>query len=530
MRIRHSLRRARIIAVASAVGAITAADLRAQIHVVGIDQNNVLVHNRRTLSTSKVKEAVVQVAALPAPSMIRITNRAGFDVKVYEYNAGDAVMAVARKGTVLRNNASMTVPNNGSNIKVFRPALLDQYLTWYGNARTDLTIARSGSSAKINAAPRQYFTVVNNTQEDVKIAIYNYDDAIRAIPKFVVTLKPGATTEVKNELGNRFRVSVFWPQALDWIAWSQVVNQNSRLTITKPEWTGWQQVRQAGWVKSELAVDDEANASGRQSSAASNEKEHYLYALDEYGEVWQLNLGEETVLNPPEYNWSKSWTSAGYKSQVSVGMSVISIMHDIMKTGGPNEEIFALDTSGQVITRKMWKPSSEPWTKLGGKFVTRPAAVGWGPRANSNISVYAIDASDRTLREMTYRAATGKWNRDWANLGGSLVDAPWVLRANGIHVFARGTDNALWHRVWREDTGWKAWESLGGNISSSPTAVTDGNVPRPAGGVLGGEIKPIIRVFARGAAEDYQTITWDGDKWGEWVSLGGKFRSAPVAF
>jgi hypothetical protein len=40
-----------------------------------------------------------------------------------------------------------------------------------------------------------------------------------------------------------------------------------------------------------------------------------------------------------------------------------------------------------------------------------------------------------------------------------------------IDVFAKGTDNALWHRWW-DGNAWGGWESLGGIITSPPTSVS----------------------------------------------------------
>ena len=39
-----------------------------------------------------------------------------------------------------------------------------------------------------------------------------------------------------------------------------------------------------------------------------------------------------------------------------------------------------------------------------------------------------------------------------------------------LDVFVRGTDNAIWH-AWY-DSGWNAWQSLGGALTSSPAAVS----------------------------------------------------------
>ncbi len=45
--------------------------------------------------------------------------------------------------------------------------------------------------------------------------------------------------------------------------------------------------------------------------------------------------------------------------------------------------------------------------------------------------------------------------------------------ASGVHLFARGTDGAVWERT-RNNGVWTLWSSLGGTIYASPTAVATG--------------------------------------------------------
>ena len=85
-------------------------------------------------------------------------------------------------------------------------------------------------------------------------------------------------------------------------------------------------------------------------------------------------------------------------------------------------------------------------------------------------------------------------------------------------VFARGTDNAIWHN-WqaRPDGNWSGWASLGGEWTSDPDAAL--NAP---GGLV---------VFARGI-DNAIWHCWqaqpDGD-WSGWASLGGQWTSGPSA-
>ncbi len=61
----------------------------------------------------------------------------------------------------------------------------------------------------------------------------------------------------------------------------------------------------------------------------------------------------------------------------------------------------------------------------------------------------------------------------WENLGGVLTSGPAVAswQPNRLDVFARGTDNSLYHKWW-DGNNWSDWESLGGVLTSAPAAVS----------------------------------------------------------
>jgi hypothetical protein len=71
-----------------------------------------------------------------------------------------------------------------------------------------------------------------------------------------------------------------------------------------------------------------------------------------------------------------------------------------------------------------------------------------------------------------YGART-RWS-GWESLGGVLTSAPGVSSwsSGRLDLFARGTDNRLWHKWY--SGGWSGWESLGGILTSSPAAVSWG--------------------------------------------------------
>ncbi|HEU4593922.1 MAG TPA: hypothetical protein VFS10_02050, partial [Pyrinomonadaceae bacterium] len=112
----------------------------------------------------------------------------------------------------------------------------------------------------------------------------------------------------------------------------------------------------------------------------------------------------------------------------------------------------------------------------------------------------------------------------WENLGqdGSRISSSPAVSswaAGRLDVFARGTDNALWHKAW-QDGQWYNWANLGGGLSSAPAAVSWG--PNR------------IDVFVQGTDAALHTRVWDGARWVNWASLGTptatiKLASAPAA-
>lgn len=77
----------------------------------------------------------------------------------------------------------------------------------------------------------------------------------------------------------------------------------------------------------------------------------------------------------------------------------------------------------------------------------------------------------------------------------------------GLEVFARGRDNALWHK-WQTANGWSDWESLGGDLQGGPA------VARHAGGGL--------EVFSVASDGTLRHIWQTAQGWSGWDSLGGQ--------
>ena len=107
----------------------------------------------------------------------------------------------------------------------------------------------------------------------------------------------------------------------------------------------------------------------------------------------------------------------------------------------------------------------------------------------------------------------------WISLGGVLTSAPFAAKdKNGkIHVLARGGDNSLWDYVFDTSSGTGSWKGLGGSINSQATAAmepTYGNVMEIA--VRGSDNSLLLCEFN---VNDLSSYSWYG--------LGGSLNSRP---
>jgi hypothetical protein len=193
---------------------------------------------------------------------------------------------------------------------------------------------------------------------------------------------------------------------------------------------------------------------------------------------------------------------------------------------GKDQALWYTRFDGFFKTGETWSQ----WQSLGGTVTSAPCVVRPGP---SSIDVFATGAHSELLH---WRFVNGAWERwpveveaggaiplapditspglyrNWESLGGILTSPPTATlygELNDVVVFAAGTDHALWTRA-RLNGSWTGWDSLGGHVLSSvPHSVT---------------FQEDFVVFALGT---------DSSVWytigGEWRSIGGQFTSAPYA-
>src|SRR5205807_501761 len=81
-----------------------------------------------------------------------------------------------------------------------------------------------------------------------------------------------------------------------------------------------------------------------------------------------------------------------------------------------------------------------------------------------------------------------------------------------LEVFARGTDNALWH-IWQQASHsgpWSNWASLGGGITSDPAVAVNSD----------GRLEVFVRGTDNALWHTWQQAPHSGP-WAPWTSRGG---------
>jgi hypothetical protein len=146
-----------------------------------------------------------------------------------------------------------------------------------------------------------------------------------------------------------------------------------------------------------------------------------------------------------------------------------------------------------------------------------------GPGLTPGLATIAPGGSHPPFPVLAYTAANGTALLKYSpgtrvtpiNIGGHLAGGPAVTLETGhsgtigrLDIFGRGTDNALW---WNHETSygtWTGWRSLGGSLTSKPSAATD-----EAGG--------LISVFVRGTNGAIYCRTRSASGWSPWRYRGG---------
>jgi hypothetical protein len=143
-------------------------------------------------------------------------------------------------------------------------------------------------------------------------------------------------------------------------------------------------------------------------------------------------------------------------------------------------------------------------------------AIGSDP----NIKVAPLPKSTHVLA-----APAPLWHSSWngtgwsavENLGGELTSSPAAVSwgPNRIDVFARSKNSYLLHQYWTGSawSGWKIIKNL--KFFGNPAVVSLG--------------PNLLDVFVTGNNNHLMHMTWNGSNWSSWEDLGGELTSSPAA-
>jgi len=220
-------------------------------------------------------------------------------------------------------------------------------------------------------------------------------------------------------------------------------------------------------------------------------------------EAWSVNLPASGI---------DLVTVAAHEFGHALGLAHSTVSGALMAPfyNGPHRNLEADDIAG---IRAIYGTGGG-WASLGGIITSNIAAT---RNADGRLEFFAR-GTDNALWHRWQTAPNNGW-AGWASMGGVITSDPVTAQnADGrLEIFVRGTDNAVWHR-WQTapSNGWSGWASLGGVITSNIATA------RNADGRM--------EIFARGTdnALWHRWQTAPGNGWAGWASLGGVITSDPV--
>jgi hypothetical protein len=179
--------------------------------------------------------------------------------------------------------------------------------------------------------------------------------------------------------------------------------------------------------------------------------------------------------------------------------------------GGGRLDLFYRNSRDGSLAHQWYAPGPlSTWTaaeSLGGTLTSQPAVASW---AAGRYDVFARGADNAVW----HKSFSGKWS-GWESLGGAASSPPAVASwgVGRLDLFVRGTDNRLYTKRYAAGAGWSRWASLGGTLTSGPAAASWG--------------PGRLDVFARGAGNVLLHKWYSSGRWSAWESLGGALSGEP---
>lgn len=500
----------------------------------------------------------VEVTRPKLPKNITISNDTGGEVKVNLYNGSDAVRLVAKRTTTLKRGKAVSWPYQVYHLKVYSKGLLGKRLLTQLDLNSDVTLRKKSADYYAAVSKVPVFTVSNTSSESIVAYIYNEGDSVRLIARKSFTVAPQRYVTWTNPTIDKFRVRIHRAKFLGRpLSEARNANVRTSIVVEELEWSPWKKLLLSEWKNGKLTTTSTPKLFPSIDGISAGLEGYASEAGKRWPELYGLapvnGLFVQTMLDNPvrdaevKLQNSADWDLVDFVGELKSRLpgqiaSTPSVVGDgDSSKPGADRVLFARGPYGNLVTKRMYASgggmnTAGGWTDLGGNLNSRPAAVSIGSGKSRRLLVAVRDAGTNSLR-VRFREKDRKWGL-WDDMGGNIKGSPSACTgvygmgsASGValrvDIFARGSDDTLRHRAWLEGESWQAWKNLGGNLASDPAVYSesDGN-PWPNDRTA----KTRYHVVALGPAGDVIYRYYDGSKWSDWKSLGGKLVSAPVVF
>jgi FG-GAP-like repeat len=246
-------------------------------------------------------------------------------------------------------------------------------------------------------------------------------------------------------------------------------------------WSGW------GWHDS----PPRGQATSESAAVSPTSSSDYIFVTGADQALWEKHWTDAAG------RWS-DWSSLGGALATDPGPAAVSLQSGTM-------DVFARTASDKSVIRKSWTSGSGwgSWVTVSGTSAT----TGIGATSRSGVlNLFMRDArGDITQRWWTPSSGWSSLGSHGSPPAGAATSAPAAASLSGsVHLFARGSDQALWEKVWVDSASrWSEWTSLGGVLRSGPAATS------PTSGE--------VHVFARFANDSYFRKRWsEAEGWSGW--------------
>ena len=214
---------------------------------------------------------------------------------------------------------------------------------------------------------------------------------------------------------------------------------------------------------------------------------------DDYFSFHIFALGANNVLLHKHISWSNCNSLGGEWRSRPAAASWAPGRLDVFVRGLDDNALYHKWFDGSVWSQELVGGGGPH----GGVVNSAPAAISLG---NGLIDVFVLGADDR-LWHISYDEHNGGWSQNWDMIeGGPWTSPPTVTSVHcpGMDIFIRGEHAALWHIGWHLGIGgfqWQNPESWGGILASPPAVISQRKAD-----------EYFIHVFARGTDD----FIWHG--------------------